>query len=135
MTPEKALEALLVERIQGYNFESSRVQVVPQHQSDKLAVLPRIVVVCSLGQDAALATAGLFPVNVEVTVAVNAMDSSDNYLLDPLIEAVDATLSAWSELEDFRVRVFGGTLGQSSSLVADDRFERTISAVLWAAAD
>ena len=133
MTPEKALESLLVDRIQAFNFESSRVQVVPQQQSEKVATLPRIVVVCALGQDPSLAQGGLFPVNVEVSVLLNAMDSDDMYLLDPLIEAVDSTLYLWSELEDHRVKVWGGTMGQSSTVTADDRFERTISAVLWAA--
>jgi hypothetical protein len=132
MTPEKALESLLVQRIQSYNFESQRTQVVAQHQSEETATLPRIVVSCSLEEDATLAQAGVYPCACDVSIHMNAMDGSDLYLLDPLVEAVDSVLSDYASLCDYRVVCHGGILRSSSSSTEGDSFVRSSTATLWA---
>jgi hypothetical protein len=132
MTPDRPLESLLCREIQMANFDASRTQVVEGNKVVDDLTLPRIVVTANSQPDPVLAQAGVYPVTVRATISLNAMDGSDNYMLDPLSEAAEDTLRNAASILDTIVLIHGATLGDIETEQSDDRLTRTISATVFA---
>jgi hypothetical protein len=82
--------------------------------------------------DATLAQAGVYPVDVQIEIHINALDRSDNYMLDPLSEAAETALAELTGLNDRLVWVHGQTIGDTETRQEGDRVTRIISATVHA---
>ena len=132
MTPDRQLEALICSQIQIQNYESSRTQCLSANQTDVDAELPRVVVKCDSKRDPVMAQAGVYPVDVQIEIHINALDRSDNYMLDPLSEAAETALAELTSLNDRLVAVHGQTMGDTETRQEGDRVTRIISATVHA---
>jgi hypothetical protein len=134
MSPDLPLEHYLCAHIKTQNFDSTRAQVVPANSiDDSVLMLPRIVVECASGSDPVMAQAGVFPVQVSVTLIFNAREPDDLYLLDPLRDAVvNALQFPRANEQSFGISIYGSTLGDISTSQADDRLEVIVSATFHA---
>ena len=132
MTPDRPLESLLCREIQLCNFEAGRTQVLPSAQTQDELTLPRIVVAANSTQDATLAQAGVYPVTVRAIITISALDGSNNYMLDPLSEAVEDTLRNAEGIVDSFIQIHGAILGDTETEQSDDRVTRTVQATLYA---
>jgi hypothetical protein len=132
MTPDRPLESLICREIQMSNFDAGRTQVVPANQVDDNLTLPRIVVSANSSPDPVLTQAGVYPVTIRATITLDALDGSNNYLLDPLSEAAEDTLRNAASIVDSVIQIHGATLSSIETDQSDDRVTRTISATLFA---
>jgi hypothetical protein len=80
-----------------------------------------------------MAQAGVFPVQVSVTLIFNAREPDDLYLLDPLRDAVvNALQFPKANEQSFGISIYGSKLGDISTSQADDRLEVIVSATVHA---
>lgn len=135
MTLQLLVERALCDAIQSWNFESSRTQVVPMHQIEEPAELPRIVVDAQQGESPVLHQVGVYPFTVSVAIRVDAGDPPSQYMLTALSEAVDECLAqanAADEVSNQEVKIYGIVPGDAAEDADGDVMVRTRTATVHA---
>jgi hypothetical protein len=130
MSPEKYLEAFLVQRL---NSLLPSLQTVGANQIEVDAVLPRMVVACTAANDdAGLARAGVFAVSVEVAILFDALAGDPEPTMNPLAYQVNEVLAEWEFLRNEYLLVCGGNFVSAETQNDEERITRTINWTLWA---